>query len=90
MATTYDTALAYSTQWLEIIKQRGLPPQQQAQWIIEESKYNFAEHFNRNWLDYRKSVTEAGIGLPWSGLETVRCSGMCWVASTSTAWAATE
>ncbi len=69
MATTYDTALAYSTQWLEIIKQRGLPPQQQAQWIIEESKYNFAEHFNRNWLDYRKSVTEAGdwAAVEWTG-----------------------
>jgi len=23
--------------------------------IIEESKYNFAEHFNRGWLEYRKS-----------------------------------
>jgi putrescine aminotransferase len=37
--------------------------------IIEESKYNFAEHFNRGWLDYRKSVTEAGdwAATEWTG-----------------------
>ena len=30
---------------------------------------NFAEHFNRNWLEYRKSVTEAGdwASVEWSG-----------------------
>jgi len=30
---------------------------------------NFAEHFNRNWLDYRKSVTEAGdwAAVEWTG-----------------------
>ncbi|MCX6067163.1 MAG: aminotransferase class III-fold pyridoxal phosphate-dependent enzyme, partial [Chloroflexi bacterium] len=38
-------------------------------WIIDESKYNFAEHFNRNWLEYRKSVTEAGqwAAVEWTG-----------------------
>ena len=69
MANHYDNALAYSNQWLEIIRQKGLPQEQQAKWIIEESKHNFAEHFNRNWLDYRKSVTEAGdwAAVEWTG-----------------------
>jgi putrescine aminotransferase len=37
--------------------------------IIDESKYNFAEHFNRGWLEYRKSVTEAGdwAATEWTG-----------------------
>ncbi|MCX7706388.1 MAG: aminotransferase class III-fold pyridoxal phosphate-dependent enzyme, partial [Anaerolineae bacterium] len=36
---------------------------------IEESLENFAEHFNRGWLDYRKSVTEAGdwAATEWTG-----------------------
>ncbi len=40
-----------------------------ARQIIEESKYNFAEHFNKGWLEYRKSVTEAGdwAATEWTG-----------------------
>jgi putrescine aminotransferase len=32
-------------------------------------QYNFAEHFNRGWLEYRKSVTEAGqwAATEWNG-----------------------
>src|SRR5512139_2157169 len=69
MSTPYDNALAYASQWLEIIKQEHFPEEQQAKWIIDESKNNFAEHFNRNWLEYRKSVTEAGdwASVEWSG-----------------------
>lgn len=65
----YDNALSYSSQWLDIIKQGSFPEQDQAKWIIEESKNNFAEHFNRGWLEYRKSVTEAGdwASVEWSG-----------------------
>lgn len=63
---SYRAALAYSSQWLEIIKQTHRPDETQARWIIEESKHNFAEHFNRNWLEYRKSVTEAG---DWASVE---------------------
>jgi putrescine aminotransferase len=66
MPTNYASALAYSTTWLDIIKQAERPDEDQAKWIIEESKYNFAEHFNRNWLEYRKSVTEAG---DWAAVE---------------------
>ncbi len=65
----YDNALSYSNQWLDIIKQQTFPEETQAKWIIDESKNNFAEHFNRGWLDYRKSVTEAGdwASVEWSG-----------------------
>ncbi len=69
MPNDYETALAYAGQWLDIIKQDRFPEEEQAKWIIEESKRNFAEHFNRNWLDYRKSVTEAGdwAAIEWTG-----------------------
>src|SRR5512135_1481199 len=69
MIDTYEDALDYSSRWLEIIKQQNFPEEDQAKWIIEESKQNFAEHFNRNWLDYRKSVTEAGdwAAVEWTG-----------------------
>ena len=65
----YDNALSYSSQWLDIIKQENFPEETQAKWIIDESTRNFAEHFNRGWLEYRKSVTEAGdwASVEWSG-----------------------
>ncbi|MBV6395678.1 MAG: Putrescine aminotransferase [Anaerolineales bacterium] len=65
----YTNALNYSNTWLDIIKQDNFPQQDQAKWIIEESKTNFAEHFNRGWLEYRKSVTEAGdwAAVEWTG-----------------------
>ena len=49
------------------IRQKSLTDE--AKSIIEESKYNFAEHFNRGWLDYRKSITEAGdwASVEWTG-----------------------
>lgn len=65
----YDNALSYANTWLDIIKQERFPDEAQAKWIINESKHNFAEHFNRGWLEYRKSVTEAGdwASVEWSG-----------------------
>jgi len=65
----YDNALSYASHWIDIIKQENFPEEKQAKWIIEESKNNFAEHFNRGWLEYRKSVTEAGdwASVEWSG-----------------------
>lgn len=65
----YDNALSYSSQWLDIIRQEHFPEEIQAKWIIEQSTHNFAEHFNRGWLEYRKSVTEAGdwASVEWSG-----------------------
>ena len=69
MMMNYENVLTYSNQWLDIIKQGRFPELAQAKWIIDESKHNFAEHFNRGWLDYRKSVTEAGdwASVEWSG-----------------------
>ncbi len=63
-----EEALAYSRRWLEIIRKPALE-EAEAKEIIEESKRNFAEHFNRGWLNYRKSVTEAGdwAATEWSG-----------------------
>ena len=68
MTQTYLEAVQYSKQWIDLIHQPALPADQ-AKSIIEESKYNFAEHFNRGWLDYRKSVTEAGdwAAVEWTG-----------------------
>ena len=59
MTESFDEAQAYAERWLEIIQQKSVT-ESLGKWIIDESKYNFAEHFNRGWLDYRKSVTEAG------------------------------
>ena len=68
MPQNLKDALAYSEKWLDIIKMSEVP-EDLAKKIIDESKYNFAEHFNRGWLDYRKSVTEAGdwACVEWTG-----------------------
>ena len=68
MPQTIEDALIYSQKWLRIIHQPEVSHDEGKQ-IIEESKYNFAEHFNKGWLDYRKSVTEAGdwAVTEWSG-----------------------
>ena len=69
MATDYEEALDYSSRWLDLIHQTGFPSEEDAHKIIDEAKHNFAEHFNRGWLDYRKSVTEAGgwAAVEWTG-----------------------
>ena len=59
MPQTLEEAAVYSGKWVEIIQKEAVSVQE-AKAIIEESKTNFAEYFNRGWLDYRKSVAEAG------------------------------
>jgi len=61
-------ALAYGHRWIDIIKQPTVTPAQ-AQQIAEETVYNFANHFNRGFLEYRKSITEAGLwaATEWTG-----------------------
>jgi putrescine aminotransferase len=68
MANTYSEAIAYSQRWLEIIHNPQVT-EAQGKAIIEESKSNFADYFNKGWLEYRKSVTEAGdwAATEWSG-----------------------
>lgn len=69
MNENYENALNYSSRWLDVIRENEFPTIEEAHRIIEESKHNFAEHFNRGWLEYRKSVTEAGdwASVEWSG-----------------------
>ena len=64
-----DHALQYAERWLDIIENKNTFTEDEAKGIIEESKENFAEYFNRGWLEYRKSVTEAGdwASVEWSG-----------------------
>lgn len=68
MSQTLNDALNYSQRWLEIIQKTEITESEGKQ-IIEESKQNFAEHFNRGWLEYRKSMTEAGdwAATEWTG-----------------------
>ncbi len=69
-----DQALTYAEQWVDIIHKPSLTPEEGKR-IIEESKTNFAEHFNKGWLDYRKSVTEAGdwAATEWTGSGAIFC-----------------
>lgn len=68
MKEALEQALDYSSRWLNVIHAPSLS-EGQAKEIIEESKRNFAEHFNKGWLEYRKSITEAGdwAATEWSG-----------------------
>lgn len=68
MAQNLKHAVDYASQWIEIIKKDRVE-EAEGKWIIEESMKNFAEHFNKGWLDYRKSVTQAGqwAATEWTG-----------------------
>jgi len=72
MHKSLDQALSYSNRWLDLIK-NPVVNEEQGKQIIEESTSNFAEYFNRGWLDYRKSVTEAGdwAATEWTGAGAV-------------------
>jgi putrescine aminotransferase len=72
MPQSLSGALEYSSRWIDIIHKDRVA-QDEARWIIDESKYNFAEHFNKGWLDYRKSVTEAG---DWAAVEWAGCGSV--------------
>ncbi|MBI4731682.1 MAG: aminotransferase class III-fold pyridoxal phosphate-dependent enzyme [Chloroflexi bacterium] len=68
MTTNLEEALDYSKRWVNILHTPQVSEDEGKQ-IIEESKFNFIEHFNKGWLDYRKSVTEAGdwAATEWTG-----------------------
>ena len=68
MPQSLDEALKYSTRWIDILHKPSLS-EKEGKAIIEESKANFADYFNKGWLDYRKSVTEAGdwAATEWTG-----------------------
>ena len=65
MGDKLSEALQYSKRWIDIIHTPTVN-EEEGKRIIEESKYNFAEYYNKGWLDYRKSVTEAG---DWAATE---------------------
>ena len=68
MQQNLKDAIAYSERWLGLIEKPEVSETEGKQ-IIEESKLNFAEYFNKGWLEYRKSVTEAGdwACVEWTG-----------------------
>jgi len=68
MPKPLEEALAYTDRWIDIIHKSSMP-ENEAKIIIEESKKNFAEHYNAGWLEYRKSITEAGdwAATEWTG-----------------------
>jgi putrescine aminotransferase len=69
MPQNLNRAHEYAQKWLEIIEKPERPGEEKGKWIIEESLQNFAEYFNKGWLDYRKSVTQAGqwAAVEWTG-----------------------
>ncbi|MBP9812206.1 aminotransferase class III-fold pyridoxal phosphate-dependent enzyme [Candidatus Gracilibacteria bacterium] len=66
MPQNHTNALAYAKTWIDIIKHKKRPDRELSEWIITESLENFAEHFNKGWLENRKSVTEGGM---WAATE---------------------
>ncbi len=68
MPQNLQDALSYSSRWLELIEKPEVSEIEGKQ-IIEESVKNFSEYFNKGWLEYRKSVTEAGdwACVEWTG-----------------------
>ncbi len=66
MPTSLSHAHEYAQKWIDIIKQKKKPDTKQAEWIISESLENFSEHFNKWWLENRKSVTQGGM---WAATE---------------------
>lgn len=68
MSNDLKKAREYAERWIEVIHKSDVP-EEEGKWIIDESTRNFAEYYNRNWLEYRKSVTESGdwAAVEWSG-----------------------
>ena len=64
----YDEALQYAERWLKIIEKEELD-KETARELSRETVDNFVNHFNKGWVEYRKSVTEAGdyAGTEWRG-----------------------
>ncbi len=68
MSKSHKEAIDFAEHWIEIIHKSEVN-EQEAKEIIQESVYNFAEHFNRGWLESRKSIVEAGdwASIEWTG-----------------------
>ena len=68
MSQSLKEAVAYADRWVDIIHKPAVT-EEEGKSIIEESQVNFANYFNEGWLEYRKSVTEAGdwAATEWTG-----------------------
>jgi putrescine aminotransferase len=68
MDQSYESALNYAQKWVDIIHKDTLN-EVEAKQIITESQENFTQYFNKGWIKYRKSVTEAGdwAATEWNG-----------------------
>lgn len=66
MPQNHTNALEYAKTWIDIIKNKKRPDKELSEWIITESLENFSEHFNKWWLENRKSVTQWGM---WAATE---------------------
>ena len=67
MKKSLDEALKVAQHYVDIIHKPKLS-EREGKAIIEEATTNFAEDFNKGWLEYRKSVTEAG---DWAAVEWI-------------------
>ncbi|MDW7738947.1 MAG: aminotransferase class III-fold pyridoxal phosphate-dependent enzyme [Bacillota bacterium] len=63
-----EEAIKYAERWLDIIGSSELDEKTSKE-ISRETVDNFVNHFNKGWVEYRKSVTEAGdyAGTEWRG-----------------------
>ena len=61
-------ALNDSTRYLDIVQKQQLE-KSEAQWLIETTVSNFARYYNSGFIEYRKSVAEAGdfAAVEWTG-----------------------
>src|SRR6266849_6348513 len=61
-------ALNDSQRYLDIVHKQQLG-KSEAEWLIETSVTNFARYFNSGFIEYRKSVAEAGdfAAVEWTG-----------------------
>ena len=71
MTKSFDAALQYAERWLDIIENKNVFTEDEAKGIIDESKENFAEHFNRGWLHAQVGDEEAAAVATGVGCECV-------------------
>lgn len=64
-ASAFKEAELFADRWLGYIHKKELS-EEEAKQVIEETRTNFGEHYNRGFLLYRKSVTQAGA---WAATE---------------------
>jgi len=64
----YKKAMEYADRWLGVIKSETID-EATAKVVSKETVDNFVNHFNKGWVEYRKSVTESGeyAGTEWNG-----------------------